>query len=82
MKSINLNDIVKVKLTDYGKNIYYHKYDRLIELGYRFVPVFPIEDKNGFIEFQLWDFIQMYGPHIGMGLPDVVSDLNLYIEEE
>lgn len=33
MKKINFNSIVKVKLTDFGKDIYYHKDDELILRG-------------------------------------------------
>ena len=27
MKQLNLNSTIKVRLSDYGKEIYYHKYD-------------------------------------------------------
>lgn len=35
MKKINFNSIVKVKLTDFGKDIYYHKNDDLILRGFK-----------------------------------------------
>ena len=33
---------------------------------------------RGKTENDKWVFMQLYGPHIGMALPEVVSDLNIY----
>ena len=38
----------------------------------------PQIDKDGFTEFQLWDFIQIYGKYIGMAKENVIVDLNIY----
>ena len=35
MKKVNFNSIVKVKLTDFGKDVYYHKDDELILRGFK-----------------------------------------------
>ena len=84
---INLNDIVKVKLTDYGKEIYYHRHDGLIEcMRYHGIesttikPSFPKEDDEGKSKFQLWDFIELYGEHIGMGKSNVIEPLDIEVE--
>ena len=80
---INLNEEVKVKLTDLGKEIYYHRYDDLNEMAGREVirPSFPKVDADGYTIFQLWDFINLYGNHIGMGFQNVIRPLEIVCEE-
>ena len=79
---INLNEPIKVKLTDWGKEIYYHKYDRINQIVGREIckPRFPREDENGYTEFQLWCFIELYGMHMGMTLPNVIEPLEIVYE--
>jgi len=79
---INLNEPIKVKLTDWGKEIYYHQYDRTNQIAGREIckPKFPKEDENGYTKFQLWYFIQLYGEHIGMALPNVIEPLEIVYE--
>ena len=76
---INLNELIKVKLTDWGKEIYYHQYDRTNQIVGRKVckPMFPKEDENGYTEFQLWYFIELYGEHMGITLPNVIEPLEI-----
>ena len=66
MKKININDYVKVKLTDSGKDIFYHQYDRVNEqYGKELLkPYYPEEDSDGFVEIQLWQLMQIYGPYM------------------
>lgn len=85
MKKLNLNDHIKFKLNDRGKDIYYHRFDELNKRAGKIVcePRFPEVDENGFTEFQLWHFIEIYGPHIGMGRPEFWdNDFNFYIKDE
>ena len=79
---INLNEKIKVKLTDWGKKIYYHQYDRTNQIVGREIckPRFPKEDENGYTEFQLWCFIELYGEHMGMTLPNVIEPLEIVYE--
>ena len=79
---INLNEPIKVKLTDWGKEIYYHQYDRTNQIAGREIckPKFPKEDENGYTEFQLWRFIELYGEHMGMTLPNVIEPLEIVYE--
>ena len=81
---INLNEPIKVKLTDWGKEIYYHQYDRTNKIVGREIckPKFPKEDENGYTEFQLWCFMELYGEHIGMTLPNVIEPLEIVYESE
>ena len=75
---INLNEIIKVKLTDLGKDIYYHQFDDLTErFGTKYEPSPLKEDEDGYAKFQLWCFIELYGPHIGMIKPNVVEPLEI-----
>ena len=39
-------------------------------------------DKDGYTEFMLWQFIQLYGNHIGMGAPNVIEPLEIIECEE
>lgn len=87
MKKINWNSTVKVKLTDFGREIYYHQYDefnlRAIGRGTSLLePMYPKVDDNGFTDFQLWKFMQLYGRHIGMAMPNVCEELNFYIDDD
>ena len=79
---INLNEPIKVKLTEWGKEIYYHQYDSVNRIAGREIckPKFPKEDENGYTEFQLWCFIELYGEHMGMTLPNVIEPLEIVYE--
>ena len=81
---INLNEEVKVKLTDYGKEIYYHQFDFVNKRAGREVlePQFPKEDESGYTKFQLWDFISLYGEHIGVGKKPVIKPLEIVFRKE
>lgn len=82
MVAINLNEVVKVKLTDHGKEIYYHRFDKVNEFFGREVckPSFPRVDADGYSEFQLWDFIHLYGNYIYMAAKNVIEPLEIVYE--
>ena len=88
MKSININEPIKVKLTPLGAEIYYHRYDAVINdvpnaAKKYFAPRLPKTDIMGFTEFQLWEFMNIYGEYFSMGRMDKIIDpLNLYIEDK
>ena len=83
---VNLNDQVKFKLTDRGKDIYFHQYDELNEylkqkIGVKpFGQKMPEVDDDEYTKMQLWSFIEMFGKHIGIAKPNVIEPLNLYFE--
>ena len=79
---INLNEFVKVKLTDLGKDIYYHQFDEMNKQWGRIIckPSFPKEDAEGYTKFQLWDFIEIYGEYFGMTKPNVIEPLDIIYE--
>lgn len=83
--TINLNDIIKVKLTPLGADIYYHQYDDIHknypEMRKHLVGKLPEVDKDGYTKFQLHEFISLYGEHIGMCKPNVIEPLDIVIDD-
>ena len=79
IQKINLNEIIKVKLTPYGAEIYYKQFDELNKQYGRQIckPLMPRIDKDGYTEFQLWQFIELYGKHIGMCKPKFIEPLEI-----
>lgn len=66
----NVNSSVRVKLTDEGRKIHRDRHDNLrkklpsgVEFNYR--P--PEEDADGYSKWQLWELMQVFGPHICLG---------------
>lgn len=71
---ININDKVKVKLTEHGKHIYKHQFDELNERikrngGKPIKLDLPEADADGYTTFQLWCLMEIFGPHMHMGRP-------------
>ena len=69
MKSFNINETVKVRLTEYGKKLhkqqwvdFWNSVGRLNENPY--TP--PEEDENGYVQFQMWDLMEKFGNHCGL----------------
>lgn len=79
IQKINLNETIKVKLTPYGAEIYYKQFDELNKQYGREIckPLMPRIDKDGYTEFQLWHFIELYGQHIGVGKTNVIEPLDI-----
>lgn len=67
---MNVNDYIKLKLNQKGLNILRDRHDELR----RAVPKYdrnwtpPNTDANGYSRFQLWEAMQIFGPHITMGM--------------
>ena len=81
---INLNEPIKVKLTQLGKDIYYHRFDSLNRaIGEDICkPSYPVEDEDGYTEFQLWYFMNLYGNFIDIGSSDVIDPIEIvYVRE-
>lgn len=79
---LNLNDNIKVKLTDYGIHVYYHQYDVLIGLGAPLKRCYPTVDEEGYTDFQVWDFMNLYGPHMKLGdSKQIIEDNAIYIQK-
>lgn len=74
----NINDRIKVKLTEHGKSIL-NNYDNynLSEVEYLNLPVsyspHPA-DADGYYEFTLWEFMSIFGAHFYNGGPQLLED--------
>ena len=79
IQKINLNETIKVKLTPLGAEIYYKQFDEVNKQRGREIckPQMPRIDKDGYTEFQLWHFIELYGQHIGVCKPNVIEHLDI-----
>lgn len=76
---INLNHIVKVKLTGLGNKIYEDylrsQYGSLSDyLGISQIKLKKIEDQDGYIHFPLWEFMSIFGEHFYVGSEAVTED--------
>jgi len=69
MKKFNINNSVKVKLTEKGRTIYYNRDVELNKFYGKEVikPRLPKEDKDGYFQIQLWELMRLYGPHMFNG---------------
>lgn len=67
--TFNANDYVYVKLTEKGLRILREQDARLRKLWPQLPPYRePLPDERGFFRCQLWELMQNFGPHMGMGL--------------
>lgn len=85
VKKINLNNHIKVKLTPLGADIYYHQYDEIKgdypKIEKYLTSKLPRVDDEGYTEFQLHHFIELYGGYIGMGKKNVIEPLDIIVAE-
>lgn len=84
---INLNEFVKVKLTDFAKDIYYHQYDDLNEIIIKkgetpITPKMPKIDRDGYTKIQLWELMQIYGKYMKLGGTTCFKPLEIIYELE
>ena len=87
MKKLNLTSTIGFRLNDRGKDIYYHKDDELNKYivsrgGEPLERRYPDVDENGISWFQLWQFMDIFGNHMGLGKPEFWKELSIYIKEE
>ena len=83
--TFNINDEVKVKLTEDGHRAIHDYYDAMAKTGYkeplRTIAVCHPTDKDGYNRFQLWVLMQLFGPVIGMTSPAYFKGNEILIEE-
>lgn len=87
MKKININEIVKVKLNEVGLAIYA---DRVKETNKRLEennvkcksPIYPKRDDKGYVEFQLWDLMNLYGKYLELTLVPPFEDNVIYFDDK
>jgi len=87
MKKININETVKVKLNEVGLAIYA---DSAKETNKKFeennvkckFPIYPKRDDKGYVEFQLWDLMKLYGKHLELTLMSPFEDNTIYFDDK
>lgn len=72
--SLNLNDTVKIKLTDRGREIVKKHYKEYPGLQKKFMR------KTGYIEVQVHEMMNIFGDHMIMGLPSPFKHNEILIE--
>ena len=85
MIKFNINDIIKIRLTDKGRRILRQRYDELTRYSPNLFKKFPYEepevDENGWSTWQMWEVMQIFGPHMGNGF-DLCFDTVIQIIEK
>jgi len=79
-RQFNINEYVWVQLTAKGQQIYKEHYARL-NLPAEYQPGPKEKDAQGYSQFQMWDFMQIFGEHICMGSEPAFSTTILLDED-
>lgn len=84
---VNLNETVRFKLTEHGKEVYRAQFDELNEfLKSKRAPLChrpePDIDAEGYTKMQLWSFMGVFGPHTGVGLKPCIEPIEIVVDVE
>lgn len=60
MKTLNINSIVRIKLTPYGLEVLKSRHKKL-RSSYPSIGKLPELDKDGYCEMQLWKIMNIFG---------------------
>lgn len=81
--TININNKIQVKLTDFGKSILDEEVYRLKQVSGAPDNYIPYEtDDNGYTEFQMWQFINIFGDYLYNGAIQVIESNEILVEVE
>lgn len=72
----NINLKIKVKLTEHGHAILCRDVMNslsMFDLRFDRCSSYP-EDEDGYITFQLWDFMRIFGSHFNLGCPLIIEN--------
>lgn len=79
--TININNKIQVKLTDFGKSILDEEVYRLKQASGVPDNYTPYEtDDNGYTEFQLWQFINIFSDYLYNGAIQVIENNDMLVE--
>ncbi len=73
----NINDKIKVKLTEHGRSILNKDVTNTVGMlkGFNISDYSPYHtDDEGYTEFQLWDFMRIFGSHFWNGCPQIIEN--------
>lgn len=83
---VNLNDRIKVKLTDYGKSIHFKFYALVMKniklTTIKAIKCFPEIDKEGYTYYQLWEFMHIFGKHLYNGSEQVIEKNEIVFDKK
>ena len=79
--SFNINDCIKVKLTDYGYKLHVSHYRKYFTDAHLQQYCLPFRDKEGYTKYQLWEFMNIFGEHMYNGADQVIQDNLIYFIE-
>ena len=81
MKELNINSYVNVKINNYGISILEQKHNEF-QKQFPIIGDFkmPEPDENGYIKFQLWELMNIFGPYLIAGF-EVPFEMNIGIDE-
>lgn len=86
MLKYNVNNKIKVKLTEYGKFVLGREVAdtmsmlRTLNVSDEYSP-YP-EDDAGYTEFQLWNFMRIFGTHFEVWSPLMIENNEIVIVDE
>ena len=66
----NMNNEIKVRLTDLGRQILLRQYEAIYDTPYmreRYPYIPPKEDSDGWSTWQMWYFMATFGPYLANG---------------
>lgn len=83
--NFNINNNIKVKLTEHGKNILKKQHEELYQYScasnYRqYVPI--TEDENGFSTWQMWSLFETFKEHIHLSAYPLPFETEIIIPAE
>lgn len=89
MKAIkfNINHSVKVKVTEYGYQVWLNHINRFCEFSPQIEKIelehlHEKEDEDGYVTFQLWVLMETFGAHMSMGFKNVIETDIIFLPEE
>ena len=90
MKEFNINDYVKIKLTEAGIAILKNRHDSILKdfagnpEALKTLGEFknPEVDENGYTEMQMWAVMQVFGKYMYNGNPKLPFETTIAISEE
>ncbi len=83
MKKFNINDDLFVKLTDYGYDIWLkYKYFNYKGITTTIEKLKEKEDEDGYVRFQAWCFMEIFGTRMGMGFEQIIENNIILLSEK
>ncbi len=77
----NINEPIFIKLEKDGLEAYRKYYENLFSgTNYKDYQTVPKKDKFGYSRFQLWEFMQIFGKMMGMGIFHLSEGNNVYFK--